>query len=403
MKRDRAFKILIVEDSKESMDLICFFLQPAGYELITASDGIKALEIISQDQPDLIILDVMLPGKSGYEICERLKKDRLTFHIPIVMITALPDLKDKIRGLESGADDFITKPFEGVELLTRVKSLLRQKDYHDQLIEKNRILNQQKKALEREDELKKRLTDLIVHDMKSPLFVIQGNLQMMGMMQEQDATEEKGKYTERIGRSAERMLRMILNLLDVSRLEQGTMEVEPIHISLAHLLRSRLENFKSHPQHNQKKIVFHPNEALPYARIDRPLFDRVLNNLLNCVFDNTPEKGEIFVDVYLAVNAPDMIEIRIQHQGMPIPPEYHEKIFDKYAILEINEAGLKRSRGLGLVMCKLGINANNGSICIDPTVADGVGYILKIPAAAKNGKLVATPNGKAANSNSAKS
>nr|HQU74865.1 response regulator [Calditrichia bacterium] len=176
MKQDHA-RILIVDDTQESIDLLVYFLKPTGYRVLTATNGYKALEIINATPPDLILLDVMMPEIDGYEICERVKKDPKTQHIPVIMITALRELKDKITGLEAGADDFISKPYDSVELLARVKSLLRMKRYHDQLREQNRRLEEQKKALEREEVLKRELTNLLVHDMKSPLFVIQGQAQ----------------------------------------------------------------------------------------------------------------------------------------------------------------------------------------------------------------------------------
>ena len=180
----RPANLLIVDDTVESLDLLVYFLKPAGYAIQTATTGRAALEHISRELPDLILLDVMLPDINGYEICERLKKDTRTRHIPIIMITALKELKDKIQGLEAGADDFVTKPFDSVELLARVRSLLRLKTYHDGLIRQNAELQRQKKLLEREEKFKKDLTDLIVHDMKGPLFVIQGNLQMWNMTRE---------------------------------------------------------------------------------------------------------------------------------------------------------------------------------------------------------------------------
>ncbi|MCB0299950.1 MAG: response regulator, partial [Calditrichaeota bacterium] len=161
-------KILIVEDTRESLDLLTYFLKPSGYQLISVIDGVEALEYINKDLPDLILLDVMLPRLNGFQVCERLKKDKRTFHIPIIMITALKDLKDKIRALEAGADDFVTKPFDSVELVARVKSLLKSKFYYDKLKQQNIELERQKNALEEEDRLKEQLTELIAHDMRSP-------------------------------------------------------------------------------------------------------------------------------------------------------------------------------------------------------------------------------------------
>lgn len=202
-------KVLIVDDNKENLDLVTYFLKPQNYQLLTAGDGETALELVTRETPDIILLDIMLPKMSGFEVCEKIKKNPATRFIPIVMITALKELKDKIRALEAGADDFISKPFENVELLTRVKSLLRVKKYHDELEESNR-------ALQRMDQFKEELAHLIVHDMKNPIFVIQGNLQMMGMGLNDNISPAIKKYVDRIDRSTKGLLRMVSNLIDLS-------------------------------------------------------------------------------------------------------------------------------------------------------------------------------------------
>ena len=172
-------KVLIVDDDKENADLIAYFLKPQNYKIITAHDGVEALKLVEKEAPDIILLDIKLPKMDGFEVCERIKKKAPTQFIPIIMITALKDLKSKIRSLEAGADDFISKPFENIELLTRVKSLLRIKKYHDEVEQKNKELEEKNKALLRMAQFKEELSHLIVHDMKNPIFVIQGNLQML--------------------------------------------------------------------------------------------------------------------------------------------------------------------------------------------------------------------------------
>ena len=118
-------KILIVEDEKDIRDLIIYALQAKGYETISADDGEKALKMLKENKPDLIILDWMLPSVSGLEICRSIRRDINTKNIPIIMLTAKITEDDKILGLDSGADDYITKPFSTAELSSRVKAILR--------------------------------------------------------------------------------------------------------------------------------------------------------------------------------------------------------------------------------------------------------------------------------------
>jgi len=118
-------KILIVDDEKDIVDLVAYNLEKEGYETLKALDGEKALQLVRAKNPGLVVLDLMLPGIQGLEVCKRIRKDPETAAIPIIMLTAKGDEIDKILGLEVGADDYITKPFSVKELLARVKAVLR--------------------------------------------------------------------------------------------------------------------------------------------------------------------------------------------------------------------------------------------------------------------------------------
>ena len=118
-------KVLVVDDNDQNLELLVAYLETLGCGIATAADGIEALDKVGQDPPDLILLDIMMPRMSGFEVCRKIKSDPQTRDIPIIMVTALNELGDIERGVESGTDDFITKPFNRLELVTRVKSLLR--------------------------------------------------------------------------------------------------------------------------------------------------------------------------------------------------------------------------------------------------------------------------------------
>ncbi|MGN6732354.1 MAG: adenylate/guanylate cyclase domain-containing protein, partial [Candidatus Binatia bacterium] len=133
-------RILAVDDNKQNLSVLERALSAAGYEVLTAQDGATALALIRSSAPDLVLLDVMMPGMSGYEVCQQIRANEATCLLPIVMLTALTDVADRIRGIESGADDFLSKPVNREELLTRVKSLLRIKSLHDEVETKNHLL-----------------------------------------------------------------------------------------------------------------------------------------------------------------------------------------------------------------------------------------------------------------------
>lgn len=139
--------ILVVDDVPVNIQLLSTYLSSEGYQIISAKNGVEAIDQVSKNHPDLVLLDVMMPKMNGFEVCEIIKSDKETRFIPIIMVTALNELQDKIKGMNSGADDFITKPFNKLELLVRVKSLLRIKYLNDALNEKVWELQRAKEEL----------------------------------------------------------------------------------------------------------------------------------------------------------------------------------------------------------------------------------------------------------------
>lgn len=169
--------ILVIDDALVNIKMLEALLKPSGYQVVSAQSGEDGLERVARFRPDLVLLDLMMPGMDGHEVCRRLRADPATRYLPVIMITASGDEEEKLRSLEAGADDFVPKPFNRLELLARVRSLLRVKQYHDtieaqslQLAEWNRELEQRVHAqvgeLERLGRLKRflspQLAELIV-------------------------------------------------------------------------------------------------------------------------------------------------------------------------------------------------------------------------------------------------
>ena len=125
--------VLVVDDNEQNLELLVAYLEDLRCDTIAASTGVEALEIVKEKMPDLVLLDVMMPKMSGFEVCRRLKGDTQTAHIPVIMVTALSELADIERAIDSGTDDFLSKPVNKWELITRVKTMLRLKNLTDKL------------------------------------------------------------------------------------------------------------------------------------------------------------------------------------------------------------------------------------------------------------------------------
>jgi len=145
-------KVLVVDDEIANVELISGYLEK-DYEIIPAYSGKEALEKVRLANPDIVLLDIMMPEVKGYEVCEKIRFQDVTRFMPIVMITALTEIEHKIKSIESGADDFLTKPINRIELITRIKSLLKTKYYHDQLVKS-------KEQIEVQNEFKTIMTDI---------------------------------------------------------------------------------------------------------------------------------------------------------------------------------------------------------------------------------------------------
>jgi K+-sensing histidine kinase KdpD len=377
MTSNKKHKILIVEDNQENMDLLVYFLRPQGYEIIGVNDGLSAVQKVEEDHPDIILLDIMLPKMDGYEVCGKLKNDPKTKFIPIIMLTALKELKDKVRALEVGADDFISKPFENVELLARVKSLLRLKDYHDELQSKNQELAEKNASLMGMDKFKEDLTNLIIHDMKNPLFVIQGNLQMMSMSMENVPPEILKKYTQRIERSSQQLLRMVVNLLDISRIEEGTIKLKHDHANINEIIEDIIRRIKDYPEHRSKEVVVELDDDLPELVIDKSVIERVLENLINFSITNLVDEGK--VEVRTTAVEDNKIQFIIHDSGTQIPKNYHDKIFEKFSQTEIKDSGYRVDRALGLTFCKMAVEAHEGSMWLDLKNKLGNKFVIELP------------------------
>jgi CheY-like chemotaxis protein len=130
---DRLPLILVVDDDQQNLELVQAYLEDIECQTVAAHDGIEALERVAKDKPDLILLDVMMPKMSGFEVCRRLKLDAATANIPVIMVTALNEFGDIERGIDSGTDDFVSKPINKLELLTRIRTMLKLKHLTDRL------------------------------------------------------------------------------------------------------------------------------------------------------------------------------------------------------------------------------------------------------------------------------
>jgi two-component system sensor histidine kinase/response regulator len=362
-------KILCVDDDPMNLALLEAVLVPQGYETILVESYGAALESTSADPPDLILLDVKMPGVSGYEICKKLKTSSATKSIPVILITSLSGTEERIKGIDAGADDFISKPFDKNELLARVRSLLKIKALHDELESSYGKL----KDLER---LKDNLTHMIVHDMNNPLAILYGNLKLIEMSAGNSFSDEQNSKLKAAFRSMGVLQGMIADLLDIIMMEECKMTLKYEGFSLKDVIAGVIDQAKVESDLQDKVLVMEAVEGLPEVSADLKLIKRVIGNLVNNAINFTPAKGTITVKAAHNGLGGDL-SVQVKDTGDGIPKEYLYKIFDKFSQMKTKQARI--GHGLGLTFCKMAVEAHGGKIWAESEIGKGSVFCFTLP------------------------
>lgn len=368
--------IMIVDDEEKNIKLLKGILGAGNYTLIGVSNGRDAITMAPEICPDLILLDIMMPGTDGYEVCRQLKADERTAMIPIVTVTALSEKEHSVKAMESGADDFLSKPVDHTELLVRVKSLLRIKAYHDNLRESYREIAEKNVQLRELERMKEELTNMIIHDLRSPLMVISGGLELLSA-DKKSLSEKQLNRMASCMRSCADMNQLIQNLLDTHKMEEGKLRPEKEPVDMAALADDAILQFANQSEAKHISLSCTRPACMPAIPADSNLIKRVLGNLLNNAIRHTPEGGAI--EVSLQCNSDGhAVQLSVKDTGNGLAAQYHQKIFDKYEQIALKEAGVKvGASGLGLAFCKMAVEAHGGKIWVE-SEGEGKGATFRV-------------------------
>jgi two-component system sensor histidine kinase/response regulator len=226
--------VLVVDDIPKNLQVVGTMLRNAGYAIMPATSGAKALEGVRVQSPDLILLDLMMPEMDGLEVCRRLKADPLTQQIPVIFLTASNEMEHLVKGFEMGAVDYVTKPFNPPELLARVRTHLELKHARDTIVRYGQELS-------RLNEEKNEFMGIAAHDLRNPLGAIIGYSELVvedARSLKHDDLDDNGR---RIVEAASRMVEMVQNLLDANRIERGEMKLNLAPTDLCPLLNEVIE------------------------------------------------------------------------------------------------------------------------------------------------------------------
>ncbi len=360
-KSDKQPVVVIVDDIPANIDIIVEILKPS-YQIKVATNGQKALNLINTSLPDLVLLDIMMPGMDGYEVCQSLKASPDTVHIPIIFLSTRNEVVDITHGLELGAVDYITKPVNPDILKARVKTQIQLKLASDEMafqIENLMAMTKLREDVER----------ITQHDLKNPLTVIIGKSE--SLVEEKYLHVEQRKDIETIRDTALNMLGMINRSLDLFKMETGNYVLEPKTLDLAVITLKVVNDYRSNAQKEGITITFNaPNSCFILA--EELLCFSILNNLIKNAIEASPPDSNVLVSLQ---EDDESSMVTIHNQGV-IPEEIRGNFFEKYIT-----SGKEQGTGIGTYSAKLMANAQNGDITFKTNHATGTTVTLTLPSA----------------------
>ena len=361
--------ILAIDDHEDNLFLLDSLLSGKGFTVLTALNGPDGLALARAERPDLILLDLAMPGMDGFEVLTRLREDRATARIPVIVLTATFRDADMVeRGLELGATEYLTKPIQMDELVVRLRSALR--------------LSAVERELER---LRRDFASMLVHDMRAPLDGLRLTMSVLRRQESNDSPRWRlfdsprwRLFDDALG-SLEDVNRLMEDLLHANRLEDASFAAKSHPLALSALAERSLRAMRPIAEERGLALVVEPLGELPMVQADTALLKRVLDNMIGNALKFT-ESGEVRV---AARREGDHVRLSVADTGPGIPAEAQQRIFDRYYHLERRQKTRQGSFGLGLAFCERAVAAMGGRIGVESVEGQGSEFWIMLPVAAE--------------------
>lgn len=366
-------KILVIEDEAILRDEIITWLTMEGYNAVGAVDGLEGLKEAFRDLPDLIVCDITMPHLDGHAVLLELRADPSTAAIPFIFVTARAAHDDIRKGMELGADDYITKPFTRLELLGAIQSRLDKKSVLEHKHQQEISLFQQ--ALEQEQErqmLKAKLVAMFSHDFRNPLATILSSNSLLRDYNHRMEPERQQKHFNRIEASVRQLIQMLDDMLIVAKMETGKLEFKPEVLNPEQFFQTIIDEFRiihgdTHP------IQYNPdfNDAIV---ADTRLMRQIATNLISNAIKYSPQSSEVRVSLQCFDG--QMILV-VQDHGVGIPDTDLERVFESFQ--RAANVGSIKGTGLGLAIVKQATELHGGTIQLESQVGKGTKVRVQIP------------------------
>ena len=339
-------------------------LSQQGFEIVPVTDGELALQRLMARPADLVLLDVLMPGLDGFEVCRRIHARPELADIPIVFLSAADDKTFIVRALEAGGVDYVTKPFNKAELISRVRTHLALKQARDRL----------RQLAEDKDEL----LGILAHDLKNHLGGMQMSAQLLNDRISSSEDTRLKRIADNILHSSEQMLSFVKEFLANSAADRGT----PLRVGTSSLVESASAAVQRYAEAARRKSITFQEEYAPdapFVLADRAALDQVIDNLVSNAVKFSPEGKKITIHVGPATN--NRGEVSVRDQGPGCTEEDRAQMFLRYRRLSARPTAGEPSTGLGLSIAKRHVNAMKGELYCDSQPGEGANFILRLPAA----------------------
>lgn len=376
--------LLIIDDERPDRELTHLHLAKEGYRIRGATNGEDALRMIAEEQPDIILLDVLLPGRDGYQLAADIKSDPANSNTPIVLVTALNDREARLRGLQSGADDFLTKPIDGAELRARVRNLLRLKAAYEELSHRNAEITAAlaqarlaKEDADRANVAKTHFLRVMSHEMRTPLNAIAGYAEILELGVRGTLTGDQATDLAKIKRAASYLSRLIGDVLTSERVEPvPTLTLVPVTVGMVLAEVEELCAMQARTA-GLTLVVARPHDD---ARVlaDAERLKQILLNLMTNAVKFTPRGGRVELSAEAWSSS---VAIRVRDTGIGISAEKLASVFDPFVQIDRHlTPAANRGVGLGLSISRELARAMGGELTLDST--EGVGSTFTLTLAA---------------------
>jgi len=385
--QETAATVLIAAGEASSRALLRDVLRPEGYRLVEASDGLAVLNCVAAQAVDLVLLEARLPRIDGYEVCRRLKSDPATAALPIIMVMTAGGLEEERRGVEAGADDLLIRPFNAVELLARVRSLLRLKRLYDELEagkreleiqvrERTAQLRQALSRLQELDRLRSQFVSSVSHELRTPLMYVKGWLDLLAEGALGALTREQQEAVERAQEGARQLTRLIEHVLDFGQLRVASFQFEPVR--LPEVVANVVKALAPAAAEYQIALEVSVPADLPPVRADPRYLAQALGELVDNAIKFSPPHGHVRIAAHLDPQARDGVVVAVSDQGPGIPPDRVQDMFYPFVQLEAAAQQGQGGMGLGLALASLVLAGHGSEIEVDSRLGAGSTFRFRL-------------------------